>query len=147
VKRLVWVGVGVAVTVVVLRQGRKVVRRYGPAAAVDDMTARANDIGGRLTRVARDFGGEFRTARAAREAELRASLLADGQADPDVVRAEREASRAVRDAEKAVRDAEKAERDAAKASREAAQAEREAGAPEGPLPQDPEDPDTGYAFF
>jgi hypothetical protein len=120
-RRLVWVGVGVVVTVVVLREGRKVLRRYSPVGAVDDVAARANDLGERLTRVTNDFGSEFRSARAAREAELRASLLAEGQADPEVVRAARHAAKTER--------------------------ERDAQEPQGPLPQDPEDPDTGYAFF
>jgi hypothetical protein len=133
VRRLVWVGVGAVVTVVVIRQGRKALRRYGPAAAVDDVTARANDLGGRITNLVRDFGGEFRAARDAREAELGASLLAEGQPDPDVVRAERKAER---------------ERGGARGRHERdAPAERDASADKGPLPQDPEDPEAGYAFF
>lgn len=130
-RRLVWVGVGVAVTVVVLRQGRKVVRRYGPAAAVDDATAKVNDLGQRVTHVVRDFGDEFRAARAAREAELRASLLAEGQPEPDVTRAARAGQR----------DGRAGDRPEGRH-----RASGDAAAADGSLPTDPEDPDVGYAF-
>jgi len=120
VRRLFWIGVGVAVTVVVVRQGRKVVARYAPASLVDQATDRANAVGGRAVTFVRTFGEEFRTARDAREAELQAALLAEGQPAPDDVRRARAEGRRPSDAK---------------------------AAEPGAVPRDEEDPDVGYAFF
>lgn len=93
IRRLFWVGVGVTVTVVVIRQGRRVVARYTPEAVAD----RATELGRAASRRTGTFLGSFRSeftaARDAREAELVAALLAEGQPHPDDVRATREASR------------------------------------------------------
>ncbi|MBD5787553.1 hypothetical protein IF650_15380 [Cellulosimicrobium terreum] len=88
-RRVFWVGVGVALTVVVVVRGRRIVARYAPASLVDRATAQANGLGERAVHVVRDFRTEFVTARDARERELMAALLAEGQEDPEVVRARR----------------------------------------------------------
>jgi hypothetical protein len=70
VRRLFWVGMGVAVTVVAVRWLQKQRRRYGPDA-----------VGARLARGSRDLAelvrvslAEGRRAMAEKEAEIRASL-------------------------------------------------------------------------
>jgi len=92
-RRVFWVGVGVAITVVVVVKGRQVIARYAPASLVDQATDQVNSIGEKATSFVSVFREEFRTARDAREAELLASLLAEGQPDPDDVRAARAARR------------------------------------------------------
>ncbi|MFI6428061.1 hypothetical protein [Promicromonospora sp. NPDC050880] len=74
IRRLFWVGVGVAVTVVVIRKGRQVVERYTPASVSERAAAAVDDAGARVTTMARTFRSEFTAARAEREAELMASL-------------------------------------------------------------------------
>ncbi|PUB26056.1 hypothetical protein C8K30_106144 [Promicromonospora sp. AC04] len=74
IRRLFWVGVGVVVTVVVIRKGRQVVARYTPEAVSERAAAAVDDAGTRLNQMARTFRSEFSTARAEREAELMASL-------------------------------------------------------------------------
>ncbi|MBE7700946.1 hypothetical protein H9623_11620 [Oerskovia sp. Sa1BUA8] len=92
-RRVFWVGVGVAITVVIVVKGRQVVARYAPASLVDQATDQVNSLGEKATGFARTFREEFRVARDAREAELLASLLAEGQPHPDDVRAARAARR------------------------------------------------------
>ena len=86
-RRLFWVGVGVVVTVVVVQQGRKIVAQYAPEAVVDRAERAAQDAGRRAETFVATFRREFTVARSAREAELTAALLAEGQPDPDDVRA------------------------------------------------------------
>lgn len=74
IRRLFWVGVGVAVTVVVIRKGRQVVARYTPEAVSERAAAAVDEAGVRLNRMAHSFRSDFATARAEREAELMASL-------------------------------------------------------------------------
>ncbi|HEV6952089.1 MAG TPA: hypothetical protein VKY86_02445 [Promicromonospora sp.] len=74
IRRLFWVGVGVTVTIVVIRKGRQVVERYTPASVSERAAAAVDDAGARLTAAARGFSAEFSRARAEREAELMASL-------------------------------------------------------------------------
>ncbi|GAB2470316.1 hypothetical protein [Xylanimonas ulmi] len=88
-RRLFWVGVGVAVTVVVYRKGRQVVRQYLPSSIAERAERAAHDVGERAGSVAQEFRATFAEARARREAELAAALLAEGQADPSVTRAAR----------------------------------------------------------
>lgn len=80
--RLFWIGVGVVVTVVVIRRGQRLAAKYTPANMAAAAGAKAVDAadaaGVRLARGARGFAGDFRVARAEREAELMASLLSDG---------------------------------------------------------------------
>lgn len=92
-RRLFWVGVGVVVTVVVYRQGRRLIARYTPASVSERAAAAVDDAGARLARAAHEFREEFVVARAQREKELMASLLADGQPDPETTRARRAAMR------------------------------------------------------
>ncbi|ROS74557.1 hypothetical protein [Cellulomonas sp. PhB143] len=93
-RRLFWVGVGVGVTVVVVVKGRQVAARFAPSAVVDAATGRLDDAGARGLELVRVFRTEFGEARARREAELRASLLAEGQvpAEPASARHRRAAA-------------------------------------------------------
>ncbi|MGO1341410.1 MAG: hypothetical protein ACTMID_06930 [Cellulosimicrobium funkei] len=95
-RRVFWIGVGVAITVVVVVRGKKVLARYAPASLVDQATEQVNGLGEKVVEIARDFRTEF--ARDAREQELMAALLAEGQEDPDAVRARRAAGRHARPA-------------------------------------------------
>ncbi|PZR52747.1 hypothetical protein DNL40_10245 [Xylanimonas oleitrophica] len=88
-RRLFWVGVGVAVTVVVYRRGRKVVQQYMPASVAERAEQAAQDLGERADSFVQEFRVQFTQARARREAELTAALLADGQPDPEQTRAAR----------------------------------------------------------
>jgi hypothetical protein len=88
-RRLFWVGVGVAVTVVVYRRGRRLVRQYVPATLAQRAEHAATEAGRRAGDVAQEFRARFTEARAAREAELLEALLAEGQADPAQTRARR----------------------------------------------------------
>ncbi|GAA4712086.1 hypothetical protein APR04_000731 [Promicromonospora umidemergens] len=74
IRRLFWVGVGVAATVVVIRKGRQVVARYTPEAVSERAAAAVDDAGVRLNRMALSFRSDFTSARAEREAQLMASL-------------------------------------------------------------------------
>lgn len=81
-RRLVWVGVGVVVTVVVLRQGKRLVDAYVPAGAtevVDGVT--------RLRRAWDTARHEFAAGLAEREEQLRNDLV--GDVDVERLRAER----------------------------------------------------------
>ncbi|MBF0687612.1 MAG: hypothetical protein IR158_07565 [Cellulomonas sp.] len=79
-RRLFWVGVGVAVTVVVVRQGRRLVEQYAPPGAGDAVDGAVRI--GRALRAARE---DFRTGVAEREAELLDALV--GDVDLDTLRA------------------------------------------------------------
>lgn len=79
-KQLFWIGVGVALTVVVVRQGRRLVEEYAPAGSGD-----AVDGALRLTRALRAARDDFRTGVAEREAELLDALV--GDVDLDALRA------------------------------------------------------------
>ncbi len=87
IRRLFWVGVGVTITVVVVRRGKKLVAQYAPGAVADRAGRTAQDVGRRAEMFVGAFRSEFTVARARREAELTAALLAEGQPDPDDVRA------------------------------------------------------------
>jgi hypothetical protein len=80
-RRLFWVGVGVVVTVVVVRQGRRLVGQYAPAGSGDAVDGALRV--GRALRAARD---DFRTGVAEREAELLDALV--GGVDLDAIRAD-----------------------------------------------------------
>ncbi|OLT53031.1 hypothetical protein [Cellulosimicrobium sp. CUA-896] len=97
-RRVLWVGVGVAITVVVVVRGRRILARYAPASLVDQATGRVDELGARTLHLAKDLRAEFTAARDARERELMAALLAEGQEDPDAVRARRAGGRHARDA-------------------------------------------------
>lgn len=87
IRRLFWVGVGVTITVVVIRQGRRVVARYTPEAVADRASRLGRAASRRTGTFLSSFRSEFGAARKAREAELVAALLAEGQVHPDEVRA------------------------------------------------------------
>ncbi len=88
-RRLFWIGVGVAVTVVVYRKGRAVVQQYMPASLAERAQSAAHDAGERASGFVAEFRETFGEARARREAELTAALLAEGQPDPEATRARR----------------------------------------------------------
>jgi hypothetical protein len=120
-RRLFWVGVGVGLTVLVVRYGRTLVARYVPADA-----AAALGTAGRLTRTARGLRDEFAAGMAEREQELLEALV--GDEDPDELKAKgREAWAAVRD------------------GRRGTPRHVPADWADGPL-EDPDD-DDGYSFF
>src|SRR5690606_10736985 len=95
-RRVLWVGVGVAITVVVVVRGRRILARLAPAPLVDQATEQVNGLGERVVELAGDFGVAFAAARDAREQGLMAALLAEGQEDPEAVRARRAAGRHAR---------------------------------------------------
>lgn len=80
-RRLFWIGIGVGLTVVVVRYGRKLVAQYVPADA-----AAAFDTAAKVSRTARGVLGEFAAGLHEREAELRTALLGD-DADLDEIKA------------------------------------------------------------
>lgn len=88
-RRLFWIGVGVTATVVVYRKGRKVVQQYLPASVAARAEQAAHDAGERASGFVAAFRETFGEARARREAELTAALLAEGQQDPATTRAAR----------------------------------------------------------
>lgn len=94
-KRLFWIGVGVGATVLAIRKYRELAERYSPPAVVaraaDGVQERAGDLGRRLRSGAEGFPGDFRAAMDLREEQLRAALLARGQATPEQTRARRAA--------------------------------------------------------
>ena len=81
-RRLVWIGVGVVVTVVVIRKGRAVIETYVPAGATDAVSSAA-----RFGSALRTVRHEFSAGMAERERQLRHDLV--GEADIDALRAER----------------------------------------------------------
>ncbi|BDO42319.1 hypothetical protein [Cellulomonas sp. NTE-D12] len=86
-RRLFWVGVGVALTVVVVRQGRALLERYAPPEATAAVAG-----AGRLARAAEGARREFAAGFAERERALREALV--GDVDVDKLRAEAPARRA-----------------------------------------------------
>ena len=88
-KRLVWIAIGAAVTVVVIRKGAELSERYLPAGARD-----AVGTVGRVTSAARTAKTEFLAGLAEREAELRHDLI--GDVDVEALRSESARDRADR---------------------------------------------------
>ena len=79
-KRLFWIGVGVGLSVVVVRYGRRLYAQYVPAEA-----AAAVGTATKVGRTARGALDALAAGMAEREQELRATLLGEG-ADLDEVR-------------------------------------------------------------
>lgn len=75
-KRVVWVGVGVAGTILVLRQVAKANQALAPIAKWTSPTAVAESLTS-LAVAARELGEQMRTAMAENEAALTAALLPD----------------------------------------------------------------------
>ncbi|PVU81108.1 hypothetical protein DDP54_17280 [Cellulomonas sp. WB94] len=88
-KRLVWIAIGAAVTVVVIRKGAELSERYLPAGARD-----AAGTVGRVASAARTVKTEFLAGIAEREVELRHDLI--GDVDVEALRSERARDRADR---------------------------------------------------
>ncbi|HEY0118347.1 MAG TPA: hypothetical protein VGC04_06185 [Cellulomonas sp.] len=80
-RRLLWIGVGVGLTVVVVRYGRRLVAQYVP-----DDAARAFGTAAKVGRTARGVFADFTAGLAERETELRTALLGE-DADPDAIKA------------------------------------------------------------
>lgn len=89
-RRLVWVAVGAAVTLVAVRRARGVVESYLPAGASD-----AIGVATRVSGAARTARSEFLAGLAEREEQLRHDLV--GDVDIDELRAERARRAAGRD--------------------------------------------------
>jgi hypothetical protein len=81
-RRLFWVGVGVAVTIVVIRKGRALAQEYLPAG-----TTEVVDGATRLTRAWNTARAEFTAGISERTDELMQGLV--GDADVDELRAQR----------------------------------------------------------
>lgn len=81
-RRLVWIGVGVVVTVVVIRKGRAVLDAYVPAGATDAVSSAA-----RFGSALRTVRSEFLAGMNERERQLRHDLV--GDVDVEAIRAER----------------------------------------------------------
>jgi hypothetical protein len=88
-KRLFWIAIGAAVTVVVIRKGAALTERYLPAGARD-----AAGTLGRVASAARTVKTEFLAGLAEREDELRHDLI--GDVDVEALRSERARGRAGR---------------------------------------------------
>ena len=78
-RRLFWIGVGIAITVVVYYKGRKVVQRYLPKSVAQRVATASSSAKEQTQSFLRDFRDEFTQARKAREAELIAALAAKDQ--------------------------------------------------------------------
>jgi hypothetical protein len=81
-RRLVWVGVGVVATVLVVRKGRALLDAYVPAGTTDAVQGV-----GRVMTAVRTAQHEFRAGMAEREQQLRHDLV--GDVDVEALRAER----------------------------------------------------------
>ena len=96
-RRIFWMGVGVTVTVLVIRKGKQMRAKYSPPAivhrALDDLEQRTDALGGRLVYAARGFTTDVKVAMTRREGELRGAVLSHGQQDPDDVRRARAAAK------------------------------------------------------
>jgi len=71
-RRLFWMGVGIAITIVVVRK----VKTWADQQPVVKVAMEGQETIAGMNKVAQSFVGEFNEARTRREAELRASLLA-----------------------------------------------------------------------
>ena len=69
-KRVVWVAVGATVAVVVIVQGRKLLRKVTPEGVQEQAAAKANDLASR----AGEFFSTLTSSMTEREAELREQL-------------------------------------------------------------------------
>lgn len=90
-RRLFWIGLGAAAAVVVVVQGRKVLRRLTLEGVAEQVEEQVTDLVGR----ARAAASTFAEARREREAELTEALLGERDvAEARRVRAEHRARRA-----------------------------------------------------
>ncbi|MFD2839660.1 hypothetical protein ACFSYH_03650 [Populibacterium corticicola] len=122
-RRLFWIGTGVALTVFVMVKGRKIVLQYTPEAVAERATAQAADFSQRATEAATGFLADFKSAFAEREQDLMSALSSETQGSVEDLRERRAA------------------------------AARTKGAPAGPPPTaadfpdiDPEEQELGYSF-
>ncbi|SNS37988.1 hypothetical protein SAMN06309944_0013 [Micrococcales bacterium KH10] len=104
-KRVFWVGVGVAVTVVAAKKWRELSHRQDAVGSAARLTgAAAEQVGRQLSNAggalwdrfsgrAGDFVADFKEAATERERQLAQSLLADSQGDVEELKARRAESR------------------------------------------------------
>ncbi len=78
-RRLFWVSVGVVLTVVAIRQGRKYYQALTPQGLADRAAAQASDLSARVA----DFIDTFAESAAEREAELRAAVGLDKEGNDE----------------------------------------------------------------
>lgn len=90
-RRIFWIGTGVALTVFVMVKGRQVISRYTPTALTERVGEQAADFGSRAGEAATGFLADFRAAVGERETELRDSLLADSQGSLEDLQQRRDA--------------------------------------------------------
>lgn len=90
-RRIFWIGTGVALTVFVMVKGRQVISRYTPSALTERVGEQASEFGDRAGEAATGFLADFRAAATERETELRDSLLADSQGSLDDLQKRRDA--------------------------------------------------------
>ncbi len=88
-KRIVWLGIGVAVGVYAYSKVRKVARQYTPAGVSEKAEHLASDVVGRVETTVKGLASDFTSAYAAREKELMDQLLADTQESVAEMRARR----------------------------------------------------------
>ena len=138
-KRLFWVGVGAAITVVVIRRSRAFVDAHTP-----DGVTQAVGVARGLGSAVREARSEFTTGRAEREAELRAGLL--GDVDLDAARTRTDAWRAER-AEAKSGPSREGRRRASSSGTDRGGRHADPDAEPAPQAQDADDGDLGYSFF
>jgi hypothetical protein len=78
-RRGFWIGVGAAAAVVAVYVTHKAYARYAPASVAERVETTARDVETRAHHAVAEFRSTFGEARASREAELMAALLAEGQ--------------------------------------------------------------------
>lgn len=88
-KRIVWLGIGVAVGVYAYSKVRQVARQYTPAGVSEKAEHLASDVVGRVETAVKGLAPDFSSAYAAREKELMDQLLADTQESVAEMRARR----------------------------------------------------------
>lgn len=91
-KRLFWVGTGVALTVFVMVKGRKIVLQYTPEVVAERAASQATAFTARAGDAAGGFLADFKAAFAERENDLMSSLLAETQGSVADLRARRAAA-------------------------------------------------------
>lgn len=92
-KKLFWIGTGVALTVFVMAKGKKFISQYTPTALTERVGEQAADLGARAGDAAGGFLADFRAAAQSREQELRDSLLAETQGSLEDLESRRTAYR------------------------------------------------------
>lgn len=69
-RRLIWIGVGVGITIIVIRRGRRTAEKLLPANVIDQ----GQQLVGRAVSEVQSFAADARAAMSQREAEIRDAL-------------------------------------------------------------------------